>query len=180
MTDMSKVIANRVKRQLAAIGCEAKIDAAGVYQVYQHGKQTGFIYTDINALYDELNDIVIACNILELESGENIDAFWREIQRNIEMIKALPDSVVITIVDGLHDNYGNINNADIHCDDSKAWVKLSKRHTLTIFEKCDYTALNSSKSNDMAATAKSEIEHVFSFSKAITYDQLFGESGQWN
>lgn len=115
-----------------------------------------------------------------MSTTKNIDKFWREIQRNIKMIKALPDSVVITIGDGLHDNYGNINNADIHCDDSKAWVKLSKRHTLTVFEKCDYVALNSSKNDDMAATAKSEIEHVFSFSKAITYDQLFGESAQWN
>lgn len=178
MTDMNKVIANRVKRRLAAIGCEAKIDAAGVYQVYWHGKQTEFIYVDINTLYDELNEIVTS--IQALSNDDNIDVFWREIQRNIKMIKALPDSVVITIGDGLHDNYGNINNADIHCDDSKAWVKLSKRHTLTIFEKCDYTALNSSKNNDMAATAKSEIEHVFSFSKVITYDQLFGENGQWN
>lgn len=178
MTDFNKVIANRVKRQLANIDCEAKEDAAGVYQVYWHGKQTEFIYVDINTLYDELNEIVTS--IQALSNDDNIDVFWREIQRNIKMIKALPDSVVISIGDGLHDNYGNINNADMHCNDSKAWVTLSKRHTLTIFEKCDYIALNSSKNNDMAATAKSEIEHVFSFSKTITYDQLFGESGQWN
>ena len=113
-------------------------------------------------------------------NGENVDKFWCEIQRNIKMIQSLPDSVVITVGGGLHDSYGNISNADIHCDDSKAWVKLSKRHTLTIFEKSDYIALNSSQGKDLAATAKSEIEHVFSFSKAITYDQLFGESGQWN
>lgn len=178
MTDMNKVIANRVKRRLAAIGCEAKIDAAGVYQVYWHGKQTEFIYVDINTLYDELNEIVTS--IQALSNDDNIDVFWREIQRNIKMICALPDSVVITVGGGLHDSYGNISNADIHCNDSKAWVTLSKRHTLTLFEKSDYMALNSSKSNDMAATAKSEIEYVFSFSKAITYDQLFGESAQWN
>lgn len=178
MTDMNKVIANRVKRRLAAIGCEAKIDAAGVYQVYWHGKQTEFIYVDINTLYDELNEIVTS--IQALSNDDNIDVFWREIQRNIKMIKALPDSVVISIGDGLHDNYGNINNADMHCDDSKAWITLSKRHTLTLFEKSDYIALNSSQGKDLAATAKSEIEYVFSFSKAVTYDQLFGESGQWN
>lgn len=178
MTDMNKVIANRVKRQLAAIGCEAKIDAAGVYQVYQHGKQTEFIYTDINALYDELNDIV--ASIQARSNGENVDKFWCEIQRNIKMIQSLPHSVVITVGGDLHDSYGNISNADIHCDDSKAWITLSKRHTLTIFEKSDYTALNSSQGKDLAATAKSEIEHVFGFSKAITYDQLFGENGQWN
>lgn len=178
MTDMNKVIANRVKRRLAAIGCEAKIDAAGVYQVYWHGKQTEFIYVDINTLYDELNEIVTS--IQALSNDDNIDVFWREIQRNIKMIKALPDSVVISIGDGLHDNYGNINNADMHCDDSKAWITLSKRHTLTIFEKSDYIVLNSGQGKDLAATAKSEIEHVFSFSKAITYDQLFGGNGQWN
>lgn len=178
MTDMNKVIANRVKRRLAAIGCEAKIDAAGVYQVYWHGKQTEFIYVDINTLYDELNEIVTS--IQALSNDDNIDVFWREIQRNIKMIKALPDSVVISIGDGLHDNYGNINNADMHCDDSKAWITLSKRHTLTLFEKSDYVALNSSQGKDLAATAKSEIAYVFSFSKVITYDQLFGESGQWN
>lgn len=178
MTDMNKVIANRIKRQLATIGCEAKEDAAGVFQVYLHGKQTEFIYVDINALYDELNEIV--ASIQARSNGENVDKFWCEIQRNIKMIQSLPDSVVITVGGGLHHSYGNISNADIHCDDSKAWITLSKRHTLTLFEKSDYMALNSSKSNDMAATAKSEVEHVFSFSKAITYDQLFGESAQWN
>lgn len=178
MTDFNKVIANIANRKLATIGCEAKEDAAGVFQVYWHGKQTEFIYVDINALYDELNEIV--ASIQARSNDDNVSIFWHEIQRNIKMIKALPDSVVITVGGGLHDSYGNINNTDIHCDDSKAWITLSKRHTLTLFEKSDYMALNSSKSNDMAATAKSEIEHVFSFSKTITYDQLFGESAQWN
>lgn len=175
---MTMTIGSEVKRQLATVNCEAKEDAAGVFQVYWHGKQTEFIYVDINALYDELNEIV--ASIQARSNDDNVSIFWHEIQRNIKMIKALPDSVVITVGGGLHDSYGNINNTDIHCDDSKAWITLSKRHTLTLFEKSDYMALNSSKSNDMAATAKSEIEHVFSFSKTITYDQLFGESAQWN
>ena len=175
---MTMTIGSEVKRQLATIGCEAKEDAAGVYQVYWHGKQTEFIYTDIGALYSELNEIV--ASIQARSNGENVDKFWCEIQRNIEMICALPDSVVITVGGGLHDSYGNISNADIHCDDSKAWITLSKRHTLTIFEKSDYIVLNSGQGKDLAATAKSEIEHVFSFSKTITYDQLFGESAQWN
>lgn len=178
MADMKKVIANRVERQLAAVNCEAKEDAAGVYQVYWHDKQTEFTYVDINVLYDELNEIV--ASIQARSNDDNVSIFWGEIQRNIKMIKALPDSVVIGIGDGLHDNYGNINNADIHCDDSKAWVVLSKRHTLTLFEKSDYVALNSSTTNNMPAIAKSEIEHVFRFSKTITYNQLFEESGQWN
>lgn len=175
---MTMTIGSEVKRQLATVNCEAKEDAAGVYQVYWHGRQTEFIYTDIGALYNELNKIIDRINYLK--NDDNVSIFWHEIQRNIKMIKALPDSVVITVGGGLHDSYGNISNADIHCDDSKAWITLSKRHTLTLFEKSDYMVLNSSKSNDMAATAKSEVEHVFSFSKTITYDQLFGESAQWN
>lgn len=163
---------------LAAIHCVIKKDAAGVFQVYWHGKQTEFVYTNINELFADIDTIV--ADIEKRTTAENVDKFWCEIQRNIKMICALPDSVVITVGGGLHDSYGNISNADIHCNDSKAWVTLSKRHTLTLFEKSDYMALNSSKSNDMAATAKSEIEYVFSFSKAITYDQLFGESAQWN
>lgn len=178
MANTSNSKLEAVGTTLAAIHCVVKKDAAGVFQVYWHGKQTEFVYTNINELFADIDTIV--ADIENRTTAENIDKFWCEIQRNIKMIKALPDSVVITVGGGLHDSYGNISNADIHCDDSKAWITLSKRHTLTLFEKSDYIALNSSQGKDLAATAKSEIEYVFSFSKAITYDQLFGENGQWN
>ena len=178
MADMNKIIANRIKRKLETIDCEAKMDAAGVYQVYWHGKQTEFVYVDINTLYDELNEIVTS--IQARTNASNVDIFWLEIQANIKKIKSLPDSVIITVGEGMHESYGNIYKGDLHCDDAKAWVELSKRHTLTLFEKADYVPMNKNESGDMKAIAKGEVEHVFTFSKKITYSQLFEDSGQWN
>ena len=167
-----------INASLAPIHCEAKMDAAGVHQVYWHGAQTEFVYVDTDTLLSELD--LITDSINARTNASNVDIFWLEIQRQIKKIKSLPDSIIVTINDGMHESHGNICKGDLHCDDTKAWVALSKRHTLIIFEKADYATLSNRQSGPMQEIAEGEVRHTFAFSKRITYSQIFEESGQWN
>ena len=167
-------IGEAIKGRLARINCEARLDAAGVYQVYWHGKQTEFVYTDIIDLHGNLDEIIIT--IEARTSHKNIDLFWQAIERNIAAIKALPNDILISIVDGINEQYSHVNANDIYCDHKAVWVTLTKRHMLVLFKKSDYMVLNTYPNNNGAAIAKSEIENTFQFSKAIDYsDILEGE-----
>lgn len=167
----SPTIEETIKTRLGLIDCEARLDAAGVYQVYWHGHQTEFTYIDIADLYNELDEIII--DIKTRISNKNTDVFWQEIKRNIAIIKALPNDVIISIVDGMNEQYSHINANDIYIDDKGVWVTLTKRHMLVLFKKSDYMVMNNYTKCDSVAIAKSELEKTFVFSKAIDYKDIF-------
>lgn len=169
-------IGEAIKGRLARINCEAIIDAGGAYQVYWHGKQTELTYTGIIDLHSNLDEIVTA--IKAKTSHKNIDIFWQEIERNIAAIKALPNEIVISVINDMNEQYSHINANDIYCDHKAAWVALTKRHMLVLFKKSDYAVLNSYLINNGIAIAKSEIDNTFVFSKSVKYSELF--KGQEN
>lgn len=164
-------IGEAIETRLGLLDCEARLDAAGVYQVYWQGHQTEFTYIDIADLYNELDEIII--DIKTRISNKNTDVFWQEIERNITAIKALPNDIIISIVDGMNEQYSHINGNDIYIDDKAVWVTLTKRHMLVLFKKSDYMVLNNYSKCDSVAIAKSEIENTFKFSKAIDYKDAF-------
>ena len=167
-------IGEAIKNRLARINCEARLDAAGIYQIYWHGKQTELIYIGLIDLHSNLDEIV--ATIEAKTSDKNVDVFWQEIERNIKAIKALPNDILICIVDGMNEQYSHVNANDIYIDDKAVWVTLTKRHMLVLFKKSDYMVLNTYLVCNGAAIAKSEIENTFRFSKEIDYkDVLKGE-----
>ena len=66
-----------------------------------------------------------------------VGKFWNVLVCQVLALKGLPEGIRIDI-DGGSDFYANINKPDIHVTDRKVWVALSKRYTLTLFDRADY------------------------------------------
>lgn len=101
-----------------------------------------------------------------------LDILWAAIGAHIDEIKALPDDIIIGLIDN-HTNYGKIDPSSIEKDDKHVWVQLNRNHKVTLLEKSDYQAIDYKSETEIPLIAQAKITEVFSFSQSISPKLLF-------
>lgn len=101
-----------------------------------------------------------------------LDILWGALEAHVDEIKALPDNIIIGLIDE-HTNYGRIDPSSIKKDDKHIWVQLKRNTKVTLFQKSDYEEINQKHELNPSLIAQNKITEVFSFSEAVKPKSLF-------